>query len=143
MSQSYFSLLATLATFFFTFASGQNGATSTSQSNVPTGTPVPGNYSGPLRPQVHFSPPQGFMNDPNGMFVDADGIYHLYYQCKKALVLFHKHRTKPSLQTTQQQRWQETNTGVTQRRRISSPGSISPSPSFPVRLTKAFSLAQL
>ena len=40
-------------------------------------------YSGPLRPQVHFSPPQGFMNDPNGMFYDTKrSIYHLYYQCK-------------------------------------------------------------
>ncbi|TGJ88571.1 hypothetical protein E0Z10_g263 [Xylaria hypoxylon] len=47
---------------------------------VPTGTPVPGNYTGDLRPQVHFSPPQGFMNDPNGMFVDAEGTWHLYYQ---------------------------------------------------------------
>ncbi|TBU30079.1 glycosyl hydrolase [Dichomitus squalens] len=32
------------------------------------------------RPQVHFSPPEGFMNDPNGLFVDAQGTYHLYYQ---------------------------------------------------------------
>lgn len=48
---------------------------------VPVGTPIPGNYSGGLRPQLHFSPPQHFMNDPNGMFVDADGLYHLYYQC--------------------------------------------------------------
>ncbi|KAJ4416874.1 Invertase [Gnomoniopsis sp. IMI 355080] len=47
---------------------------------VPTGTPVPGNYTGGLRPQVHFSPPQNFMNDPNGMFVDANGTWHLYYQ---------------------------------------------------------------
>ncbi|KAI1355865.1 glycosyl hydrolase [Xylaria sp. FL0043] len=47
---------------------------------VPTGTPVPGTYTGPLRPQVHFSPPQGFMNDPNGMFLDANGTWHLYYQ---------------------------------------------------------------
>lgn len=47
---------------------------------VPTGTPIPGNYTGPLRPQVHFSPPEHFMNDPNGMFVDANGTYHLYYQ---------------------------------------------------------------
>ncbi|KAI0147227.1 glycosyl hydrolase [Xylariaceae sp. FL1272] len=47
---------------------------------VPTGEPVPGDYTGPLRPQVHFSPPQNFMNDPNGMFLDANGTWHLYYQ---------------------------------------------------------------
>lgn len=39
------------------------------------------NYSGPLRPQVHYSPPKGWMNDPNGMFYDAKrSIYHYYYQ---------------------------------------------------------------
>ena len=32
------------------------------EPNVPTGTPVPGNYTGGLRPQIHFSPPQHFMN---------------------------------------------------------------------------------
>ncbi|KAG6027795.1 hypothetical protein E4U19_001797 [Claviceps sp. Clav32 group G5] len=42
--------------------------------------PVVGNYSGPLRPQVHFSPPKGFMNDPNGMFRDDNGTWHFYYQ---------------------------------------------------------------
>lgn len=47
---------------------------------VPTGTLIPGTYTGPLRPQVHFSPPKGFMNDPNGMFMDANGTWHLYYQ---------------------------------------------------------------
>jgi hypothetical protein len=26
-------------------------------AGVPTALPVPGNYSGPLRPQIHFSPP--------------------------------------------------------------------------------------
>ncbi|OJT08569.1 Extracellular exo-inulinase inuE [Trametes pubescens] len=40
---------------------------------VPTGTPIPGDYNGAYRPQ-HF------MNDPNGMFLDANGTYHLYYQ---------------------------------------------------------------
>lgn len=44
--------------------------------------PMPeGTYTGDLRPQIHFSPPKGFMNDPNGCFVDADGTWHLYYQC--------------------------------------------------------------
>ncbi|KAF7172986.1 hypothetical protein CNMCM6106_007114 [Aspergillus hiratsukae] len=39
------------------------------------------NYTGPLRPQVHFSPPYNFMNDPNGLHYDAKrGIYHMYYQ---------------------------------------------------------------
>ncbi|KAK1149091.1 Invertase [Aspergillus melleus] len=38
-------------------------------------------YSGSLRPQVHFSPPSNFMNDPNGLFFDSQrGTYHLYYQ---------------------------------------------------------------
>ncbi|KAK8002268.1 hypothetical protein PG989_001987 [Apiospora arundinis] len=46
---------------------------------VPNGTPLPGNYTGPLRPQVHYSPPTGFMNDPNGMFY-LNGVFHLYYQ---------------------------------------------------------------
>lgn len=43
-------------------------------------------YSGALRPQVHFSPPKDFMNDPNGLFFDdRKGIYHLYYQCMPSL----------------------------------------------------------
>jgi hypothetical protein len=33
-----------------------------SQSDVPTGTPLPGDYDEPLRPQVHYSPPVGFMS---------------------------------------------------------------------------------
>ncbi|KAI5299064.1 hypothetical protein KEM55_002616, partial [Ascosphaera atra] len=38
-------------------------------------------YNGLYRPQVHFSVPQGFMNDPNGMHYDKKrGIYHYYYQ---------------------------------------------------------------
>lgn len=58
----------------------QNSTSVYVESNVPTGTPVAGDYAGVLRPQVHYSPPQGFMNDPNSMFVDADGLFHLYYQ---------------------------------------------------------------
>ncbi|KAI0334627.1 hypothetical protein GY45DRAFT_1242402 [Cubamyces sp. BRFM 1775] len=42
--------------------------------------PISGNYSGRYRPQIHFSPPENFMNDPNGLFLDGHGTYHMYYQ---------------------------------------------------------------
>ncbi|KAF5355425.1 hypothetical protein D9758_006410 [Tetrapyrgos nigripes] len=51
-----------------------------SQSSTVSTDVISGDYSGPLRPQVHFSPPQFFMNDPNGCFLDANGTWHLYYQ---------------------------------------------------------------
>ncbi|EMT67142.1 Invertase 2 [Fusarium odoratissimum] len=57
-----------------------SAAQSSTTLSVPTGTPITGDYNGTYRPQIHFSPPQHFMNDPNGMFRDADGLWHLYYQ---------------------------------------------------------------
>ncbi|KAF4337393.1 beta-fructofuranosidase [Fusarium beomiforme] len=68
--------------FFLTIAGLVQLSTAQSSTSpaVPTGTPITGDYNGTYRPQVHFSPPQHFMNDPNGMFRDADGLWHLYYQ---------------------------------------------------------------
>ncbi|PHH85926.1 hypothetical protein CDD83_10987 [Cordyceps sp. RAO-2017] len=55
------------------------GASTAVSASASEGVP-PADYGGPYRPQVHFSPPQHFMNDPNGLFRDARGIWHLYYQ---------------------------------------------------------------
>ncbi|KAL8677965.1 MAG: hypothetical protein Q9186_005663 [Xanthomendoza sp. 1 TL-2023] len=70
----------TAACLLISFVQAQSSTSSYVEPSVPTGTPIPGDYSGALRPQVHYSPPKGFMNDPNGMFLDPDGVYHLYYQ---------------------------------------------------------------
>ncbi|MBD0376704.1 MAG: glycoside hydrolase family 32 protein [Bacteroidota bacterium] len=44
-----------------------------SQNNQPTF------YDEPHRPQIHFSPKEKWMNDPNGMVYYKD-VYHLFYQ---------------------------------------------------------------
>lgn len=75
------------AILFAAVSVAQNSSMPTTTSavfdaGVPTNAPVPGLYNGTYRPQVHFSPPRDFMNDPNGCFRDANGTWHLYYQCK-------------------------------------------------------------
>lgn len=43
------------------FAAGALAQTTTYFApGIPTDQPIPGNYDGPYRPQVHFSPPQNF-----------------------------------------------------------------------------------
>ena len=78
------SSLGLLLTVTGAVVSGQScshNALPASESDVPHGVAIPGNYDCPLRPQIHYSPPLGFMNDPNGLFVDGNGLWHLYYQC--------------------------------------------------------------
>lgn len=55
------------------------------QADLPV-TPSPEittDYREQWRPQIHYTPRQNWMNDPNGM-VYADGVWHLYYQYNPA-----------------------------------------------------------
>jgi len=65
--RSYLILLVTL----FFFASCQPRGTSENPVGLKT--------TEALRPQFHFTPQSGWMNDPNGM-VYYEGEYHLFYQ---------------------------------------------------------------
>lgn len=40
-------------------------------------------YSEPMRPQIHFTPKTGWINDPNGL-IYIDGVYHMFYQYNPA-----------------------------------------------------------
>ncbi|XP_031621237.1 uncharacterized protein LOC116339482 [Contarinia nasturtii] len=39
-----------------------------------------GEYAEMYRPQLHYSPPKGWLNDPNGLIYE-NGLFHLFYQC--------------------------------------------------------------
>lgn len=60
-------------------------------------------YSQNLRPQAHFTPHKGWMNDPNGLFYDkTEQIYHLYFQFSPNktfwdIPLYWGHATSPDL----------------------------------------------
>ncbi|WVF65957.1 hypothetical protein IAT40_000695 [Kwoniella sp. CBS 6097] len=78
MAPSYLSTASALSVAALAYLAGVSA--DSTPAETPAGTPIEGDYNGALRPRVHFSPPKGFMNDPNGMFVDNNGTWHLYYQ---------------------------------------------------------------
>jgi fructan beta-fructosidase len=61
----------------------QANTTTTTVTATTAATPATaatnGAYDEPHRPQIHFSPATGWMNDPNGM-VYHNGTYHMFYQ---------------------------------------------------------------
>ena len=75
---------ALCASAIFASCSKENPAVTPEPDPTPTPTPEPepesrSSYTEQYRPQIHFSPSQNWMNDPNGM-VYYDGTYHLFYQ---------------------------------------------------------------
>lgn len=68
-----------IALYLLTAAALAGGCTGKKNATVATGEQTSALYSEPYRPQIHFSPASGWMNDPNGM-VCYEGEYHLFFQ---------------------------------------------------------------
>lgn len=66
------------STFLITFCSLLFFACNTPPAEKQV-SPTPVGYQEKHRPQIHFSPKEKWMNDPNGMFF-YEGEYHLFYQ---------------------------------------------------------------
>ena len=52
-------------------ARAQTAASTYVEPDVPTGKPIAGDYTGALRPQIHYSPPKDFMV--------SGAIFHLQF----------------------------------------------------------------
>ena len=69
-------------------------------------------YNQPFRNQVHFSPRQNWMNDPNGL-VFYDGEYHLFFQYNPLGIKW-GHMTWGHAVSTDLMRWKELSPAITE-----------------------------